>query len=185
MTIAESPPISLEKFLELPETKPASEYLNGKIIQKPMPQGTHSRLQIKFCTTINNVVEEPKIAYAFPELRCTFDGQSIVPDVSVFRWARIPREASGRVSNRFEIPPDWAIEILSPNQSATKVLTNLLHCIRNGSELGWLIDAESNNIVGVFPGQRLEIYTGNSQLPILDGIEIELTTEQVFSWLNL
>jgi Uma2 family endonuclease len=33
---------TLEAFLQLPETKPASEYLDGQIIQKPMPQGKHS-----------------------------------------------------------------------------------------------------------------------------------------------
>jgi len=44
--------LTLEKFLELPETKPASEFVDGKIEQKPMPQGEHSRIQIKLCTAI-------------------------------------------------------------------------------------------------------------------------------------
>jgi hypothetical protein len=35
-------PLTLEDFLALPETKPASEFIDGKIIQKPMPQGKHS-----------------------------------------------------------------------------------------------------------------------------------------------
>lgn len=30
---------TLEEFLKLPETKPASEYIDGQILQKPMPQG--------------------------------------------------------------------------------------------------------------------------------------------------
>jgi Uma2 family endonuclease len=37
--------VSLAEFLQLPETKPASEYINGKIIQKPIPQGHHSVIQ--------------------------------------------------------------------------------------------------------------------------------------------
>ncbi|MBC7971575.1 MAG: Uma2 family endonuclease, partial [Verrucomicrobia bacterium] len=37
MTIATQKPTTLEEFLKLPETKPASEYINGSIIQKPMP----------------------------------------------------------------------------------------------------------------------------------------------------
>ncbi|MEO1683972.1 MAG: Uma2 family endonuclease, partial [Cyanobacteria bacterium J06631_12] len=59
-------------FLQLPETKPASEYIDGRIIQKSMPKGRHSRLQGKLCATINQVTEEANIAYAFPELRCSF-----------------------------------------------------------------------------------------------------------------
>jgi Uma2 family endonuclease len=29
--------ISIEEFLKLPETKPASEFVDGQISQKPMP----------------------------------------------------------------------------------------------------------------------------------------------------
>lgn len=46
--------ITLEEFLQLPETKPAREYINGEIIQKPMPKGRHSRLQGKLCAAINH-----------------------------------------------------------------------------------------------------------------------------------
>jgi len=37
--------LTLQEFLKLPETKPASEYIDGAIIQKPMPQGEHSVIQ--------------------------------------------------------------------------------------------------------------------------------------------
>lgn len=175
---------TLGEFLQLPETKPASEFINQKITQKPMPQGEHSRLQIKLCTVINQIAEKPKIAYAFPELRCTFGGQSIVPDISVFRWERIPVQSSGRIANRFEIYPDWAIEILSPDQQQTLVLSKLLHCSQNGTELGWLIDSETESILAIFPGQRVEIFQGTTQLPVMNGIPLELTAEQIFSWLT-
>lgn len=184
MTTATKPKLTLNEFLQLPETKPASEFLNGKIVQKPMPQGEHSRLRGKSCTVINEITKTPKIAYAFPELRCTFGGESIVPDVAVFRWERIPRLASGRIANRFEIHPDWAIEILSPDQNQAKVLGKLLHCSRNGTELGWLMYPEEESILAVFPGQRVELYANNAQLPILNGIELELTVQTVFGWLS-
>jgi Uma2 family endonuclease len=48
---------TLEEFLKLPETKPASEYIDGRIIQKPMSQGKHSKLQGRLVTAINAVVE--------------------------------------------------------------------------------------------------------------------------------
>ncbi|MBR8827501.1 MAG: Uma2 family endonuclease [Gomphosphaeria aponina SAG 52.96 = DSM 107014] len=46
--------ITLAEFLELPETKPAREYINGKIIQKPMPPGKHSTIQGELVTAINS-----------------------------------------------------------------------------------------------------------------------------------
>ncbi|MEO0886876.1 MAG: Uma2 family endonuclease, partial [Cyanobacteria bacterium J06648_10] len=39
MVQAPTKPLTLDGFLALPETKPASEFINGRIIQKPMPQG--------------------------------------------------------------------------------------------------------------------------------------------------
>jgi Uma2 family endonuclease len=108
--------LTLEEFLKLPETKPASIYINGEIIQKPMPKGKHSRLQLRLCNSINDVVESVHIAYAFPELRCSFGIRSVVPDVAVFNWSRIPFAADGEAPNDFLLPPDWTIEILSPEQ---------------------------------------------------------------------
>lgn len=177
--------LTLEEFLKLPETKPASEFINGETVQKPMPQGEHSLLQVELCEAINQVAKPRKFARAFPELRCTFGGESIIPDVSVFRWDRIPIEPSGRVANRFEIHPDWAIEILSPDQSQTKVLGNLLHCCGQGTELGWLIDPGEESILVIFPGQRVQLLRGTTSLPVLNGIALELVIEQVFSWLTL
>ncbi|MBD0344622.1 MAG: DUF29 family protein, partial [Coleofasciculus sp. Co-bin14] len=87
--------IVLEEFLKLSETKPASEYINGEIIQKPIPKGKHSRLQLRLCDAINDVAEPLHIASAFPELRCSFGIRSIVPDVAVFKWSRIPFDADG------------------------------------------------------------------------------------------
>ncbi|QKQ77629.1 Uma2 family endonuclease [Nostoc sp. TCL240-02] len=185
MAIATQPQLTLDEFLKLSETEPASDFINGKVIQKPIPQGEHSLLQVTLCQTINGIAKRQKIAIAFSELRCTFGGASIVPDVSVFRWDRIPKTPSGRIANRFEIHPDWAIEILSPDQKLKKVLSKLLHCSRNGNELGWLINPEDESVLGVFPGQRVELYEGADKLPILEGIELELTVEQIFGWLSL
>jgi Uma2 family endonuclease len=177
--------LTLAEFLELPETQPAREFIHGQVRQKIMPQGKHSRLQYKFCLAVNEVAEKSKIALAFPELRCVFAGNAIVPDVSVFRWGRIPRTPSGEIANRFALPPDWVIEILSPEQSQTKVLENLLFCSENGTELGWLIDPEAEMILGIFSEQKVKIFSGQEDLPILGDIALQLKADDVFGWLRL
>jgi Uma2 family endonuclease len=177
--------LSLKEFLQLPETKPASEFIYGEIQQKPMPQGEHSRIQGKLCAAINQVTESKKIAYAFPELRCTFGERSIVPDVVVFQWERIPLTEKGRIANRFETYPDWCIEILSPDQSQTKVLDNLLHCSEYGTRLGWLIDPDQEAILMVFREQRVKLLRNQEILPVLERIDLKLTVNDVFNWLKM
>lgn len=139
--------ITLEEFLQLPETKPASEYMNNKIHQKTMPQGEHSAIQACLSSAINQVGRAKQLAMAFTELRCTFSGRSLVPDISVFAWQRIPRKPNGRIENRFEIATDSVIEILSPDQSANLLINQIIFCLNNGTQLGWLIDSEDESVV--------------------------------------
>src|SRR4028119_2139625 len=177
--------LTLEEFLKLPETEPASEYINGRIIQKPLPQGEHSALQTELSPAINSVVRSKKIARAFSELRCTFGGRSIIPDVSVFLWNRIPRKEKGEVANVFSIAPDWTIEILSPDQSQTKVTKNILHCLKYETQMGWLIDPDEQSVFIYTPNQQLEVFENpEDRLPVpAFASELILTVESLFAWL--
>ncbi|MEM7773784.1 MAG: Uma2 family endonuclease [Cyanobacteria bacterium P01_A01_bin.37] len=176
----------LEEFLHLPDTTPASEYVDGSIIQKPMPQGEHSTLQGDLVTALNGTLKPPKVGRAYPELRCTFGGRSIVPDVSVFQSPRVPRRADGRVENAFTIAPDWVIEILSPNQNQTKVIRNILHCLDNGTELGWLIDPEESFIFVYGADKSVQgIETLDAVLPVpAFANAVQLKSGEIFDWLN-
>ena len=178
--------MTLEEFLLLPDTKPASEYIDGQIIQKPMPQGHHSIIQMELGIEINLVLRRKGIATAFPELRCTFGGRAIVPDLAVFETARIPTNA-GQIENVFTIAPDWKIEILSPGQSANKVLKNINHCLAAGTQMGWLIDPEDRSIIISRSDRNLEVIDElNVVLPVPDFAKsIELTVERLFGWLSL
>jgi Uma2 family endonuclease len=184
MTIATSR-ISLSEFLDLPDTNPASEFIDGQIIPKPMPQGEHSTIQTDLAAAINQVAKAAKIARAYTELRCLCGQDATVPDIVVFYWDRIPVTETGRVANRFDIPPDWSIEILSPGQSQTLVMTKIFNCLANGTKLAWLIDPSESAILVITPDRRVDILTGASQLPVLEGIELVLTPTEIFSWLKL
>ena len=177
--------ISLEAFLNLPETQPAAEYINGEIIQKPMPKTRHSRLQAKLTSMINTEVEPERIAYAFPELRCTFGGRSIVPDIAVLRWNKIEFNDIGEPRDDIFVAPDWMIEILSPEQSSNRVTGNILHSLKLGSQIAWLIDPDDRSILIFQPNQQPELFQGDDRLIILEDIPVELTANQIFNWLKM
>jgi Uma2 family endonuclease len=108
--------ITLEQFLELPEEEPALEYEEGWVTQKGPPKGRHAALQLAIANLVNDVTVPNKIARALPELRATYGQLSRVPDIAVYLWDRIPRDAKGRIADDFFDPPDLAIEIVSPGQ---------------------------------------------------------------------
>lgn len=176
--------ITIEEFLRLPETKPASEFINARTYQKTMPNGEHSTLQGELTSRINQIGKPSKLVYAFPELRCTFATRSIVPDISVFTWERIPRHEDGGVANKVTIAPDWIIEILSPEQSVNRVIEKIIFAFEYGAKLGWLIDPERKRVMIFQDNQMPEMKTGEDILPVMELLQDwQLSVTDLFSWL--
>ncbi len=177
---------TLQEFLALPETKPASEFINGQITQKPVPKLPHSTLQIQIASLINRMAQPQKLAFAFPALRCTFAGMSIVPDIVVLRWQNIPFQADGSVADEFNAIPDWLIEIVSPSQSPLAVMNKMGTAITSGVELGWLILPHKKTIL-VYTGDDIpEMKQGRDQLPVLSVIsDWQITADEILQLLSL
>jgi len=177
--------LTLSEFLRLPETEPASEYVDGRIIRKVSPKGKHSRLEFRCAERLNQAAEPERRGVAFPELRCTFAGRSLVHDVAFFTWSRIPRDPSGEVGDEFFLPPDLAIEIVSPRQSAGRLEEKLSFCVQNGVRLGWLAHPKAKHIVVFRPERPPEKLTAGvlDAAPVLPGVAFSV--EEVFGWLIL
>lgn len=185
MTVALPHPLDLSQFLKLSyiEESPAWEYMNGEVSQKPMPGGKHSRLQSRLAGAINATGSGYE---AFPELRCTFGGRSIVPDLAVVGWDLIPVDDNGDIiSTGIGFAPVWVIEILSPEQSQTKVTRKILHSLRHGTQLGWLIDPDERVVLVYRPDRLLDECADDALLPTLPEFDLKLTVEQMFSWLKV
>jgi Uma2 family endonuclease len=164
----------LEAFLQQPniEASPAWEFINGRAQQKNMPTLFHSRLQRNLVNTINRQTE----AYeAIQEFRCIVPPLSPVPDIAVVTRDRLPTE-----DGPLQGPPDWLIEIRSPDQSTLDLQSKILHCLGNGTQLAWLIDIQRQQ-VWVWQGPELPmIYTGIETLPTL-GILSDLTVADLIA----
>jgi Uma2 family endonuclease len=148
--------MTLEAFLDLPEEEPALEFADGKVTQKVPPQGKHATLQPWLCELINQVLRPRKLGKAYSELRATFAGLSRVPDVAVYRADRIPRDASGEVSDVFRIPPDIAIEIISPGQTTNELVERCVWYVTNGVAAALLVDARHKSVV-LFQPDRVPV----------------------------
>jgi Uma2 family endonuclease len=60
-----------------------------------------------------------------------------------------------------------------------------LYCLKNGCLLGWLLDPDDRSILVFKPNQQPEFFQGQDILPVLNGIQLKLTVEQVFDWLKM
>ncbi len=99
----------------------------------------------------------------------------------------------------FNIHPDVTIEILSPDQKPTKVIgtpalkagacddfviSNILHCLKHGTQIGWFIDPEERTLLAFLPNQQPIELIGDDQLPMPEFLELNLSVNQVFGWLK-
>jgi Uma2 family endonuclease len=176
--------LTLEQFLELPERKPAREFDDGVVTRKAAPKGQHSRLQGKLVEWFNRAAERSQVASAFPELRTTFAGSSFVPDVSVYRWERIARDAAGRVANDFLEPPDIAIEIVSPGQGVNVLVRRCLWYVAHGVPLALLVDPHDQSVIVFRPDRPAVALRGDDQIDFSDIIPgLRLAVQELFSWL--
>ncbi|WP_017306871.1 Uma2 family endonuclease [Spirulina subsalsa] len=152
------------------ESSPAWELIDGRVVQKPMPTLFHSRLQRNLMNYIN---EQTDRFEAIQELRCIIPPYSPVPDIVVIATERLSNE-----DGPFNGSPDWLIEIRSPDQSTLDLQNKILHCLRHGTQLAWLIDGNSQQI-WVWEGESLpRIFSGTDLLPDC-GLGLELTVERI------
>src|SRR3982751_388233 len=111
--------LTLEEFLALPEEKPALEYIDGVVVQKMAPQYEHSAVQSALLLLLAPQLAVGQRGRALTEFRFVIGARAYVPELVVYRRGRLPaRPPSGRMGE-VRVPPDLAIEILSPGQSAT------------------------------------------------------------------
>lgn len=178
--------LTLEEFLELPEEEPALEFEEGSMIQKPLPKGKHSALQFELADRFNRVARRQKLAWAFPELRANFGGRSYVPDVSLYIWPRIPRDAAGEVVNDFFEPPDIAVEIVSPEQSVNALVRRCLWYVANGVRIAILVDPADRSVLLFRPDHTPQPLAGSDRIDVRDVLPgFRLTVQQMFDSLKV
>ncbi len=134
-----------EEYLALPEEKPYLEYVDGVVLQKPMPNEDHGELafrvghliQLWLGTRPGRIGVEVRAKLGeLPNYR--------LPDVSYWKPG-IPRGEGA--------PPTVAVEIRSPDQTLAELRTKCEFLRRSGVETCWLIDPV-NRSAEVFEGRK-------------------------------
>ena len=149
------PPLSLEEFLALPETEPASEYACGEVTQKPMPTNAHGALQLYIAMLIFQFLARVKIGRVRTEWRCVFGPRrrrrGFVPDVVYASFERMPPVHANEQAY-LETAPDLIVEILSPGESPERFARKLRFYLLHGVRLVWVVDPIAQTITVYTPG---------------------------------
>lgn len=178
--------LTLDEFLALPEESPALELIDGVVRQKVAPQWLHGLLQIRVGPLINEYALPRKLAVAFSEIREAHGRDSLVPDIGVYRWERIPRTATGRLTNAPPIPPDIAIEIISPGQTVAEMIDKGRRYLDHGARIVVIVDPGPETVTLLHAGGGPTTLRGEDRIDleaVLPGFE--LTVRALFDTLQL
>lgn len=167
--------VSVEEFLALEETKPYLELIDGEVVQKAMPSPKHSATVVEIIGVLRNFLRATPIARGDTELRHRqrAEDRVFLPDISVTLRSRWPRGAAGPV----EVMPDFAIEVLSPDDRASRIAERIDFYLRAGTQLVWIIDPELENVSIYRPDAQPAFRKGTGKLdalPVLPGFELDL-----------
>jgi len=132
----------------LPETKPETEWVGGRALQKVSPQRTHSRLQSAMLLQLGRWAAgrgEVGVEWRFRVAPPNEVRRPLVPDVSYVSNERLRPLSNSEI----EIPalaPDVAVEILSPDDRRMDVDDKISVYLRGGSSLVIVVDPKNRAV---------------------------------------
>jgi len=140
--------ITAEGFAQMSDPADGSkmELVRGEVVLMPPPKGRHGIVCGKVARLVGNYIDARKLGW----LTCNDSGVILErepdtvrgPDVAFWSIVRQPDVPDGY----FEIPPDLAVEVLSPDDRRARVREKIREYISNGVKLVWLVDPESRAV---------------------------------------
>ena len=149
-----SKPITLDEFSQMPDPADGArlELVRGEVIVMPPPRGKHGVVCAEIARVLGNYVKSSKLGWV------TSNDTGVIlerdpdtlrgPDVAFWSVRRQPAMPEGY----FEIPPDLAVEVLSPDDRRADVREKIKEYVQHGVPLVWLVDPETRTVM---------VYEGN------------------------
>ena len=155
-----------EEYLALPEEKPYLEYVNGMVLQKPMPNQHHGLLAFRIGHLIQLWLGAAPARIAVEVRARLGDLMYRLPDLSYWR----PEAPFGD-----QEPPSLAVEVRSPDQALEALREKCRNYIRSGVETCWLIDPLSRT-AEIYEGRKKSgTAVATLRAECLPGFELALT----------
>lgn len=123
-----------EQYLQLPEEKPYLEYVDGMVVQKPMPNEEYAQIALEVGYHIRLWLRGKKG-------RAGVEARAKLGDLPDYRLPGVSFWKAGVPAGN-QAPPTLAVEILSPDQSLAELRRKCEFLRSTGVETCWLIDPE-------------------------------------------
>jgi Uma2 family endonuclease len=121
------------------------EFVDGQWEVKEMPGGIHGLIASRLDRRLGRFVEDQQLGETFVETIFQIGRNERVPDLAFVASERIPTE--GVPFGKWHIPPDIAIEVISPNDSFYEVQRKVGDYLAAGVKQVWQVNPEDKTII--------------------------------------
>lgn len=151
--------LTIAEFEHLPDEECRMELVRGRVVREPPAGAEHGRLDVEVAYRLRCFLEEHPLGTAYGAetgfILATEPPTVRAPDAAVVLAARVPPEP---VHGFFPGPPDLAVEIVSPSNTADEIQEKALDYLDAGCRLLWV----------VYPMRRsVAVYRNRSEIRLL------------------
>lgn len=185
MTQAVTRKLTLDEFLSLPDGETACELIDGEAIPKMSPQRFHSRTSGELYVLLRQWAQgrgEVGIEWAVVLSR---EGQPWVPVPDLLYISNERLSSMGDEDGPCPVPPELAIEVISPDQSFGGMAEKATDYLSSGISRVWIVDPKAKTITVFMPEQLPITYRENRILSDELFPELELTAQDVFESITI
>lgn len=134
----------------LPETKPASEWIRGRAVQKVSPQRRHALAQNAFSSALltwARRIGSGRVGTEW-EFRIAPTGEErrpLVPDVAYLSYARVPYESPSEADIP-RVAPDVVVEVLSSGDLRADIEEKIRVYLAAGTAVVFVVDTMAQTV---------------------------------------
>jgi len=155
----ETESITLEEFLA--NDYSSYEYAKGELVSMSFPTMAHGEISSNIVILLGNHVRQHQLGRIYTAETTFQVGESgRKPDVAFVSQERLPE-------NRHQaspIPPDLAIEVVSPSDTVYNVLEKVLEYLDAGTQMLWVIEPIIKTVTVYRSRSDIKIFTQNDIL---------------------
>jgi Uma2 family endonuclease len=142
--------LTAEEFFERYGGKdsPSYELVKGKLVEMTPPSGVHGETAIAIGSALYDFVRRSNLGRVMVETGYTLGREPDTvrgPDVSFVMAERVPQ--GGWARGYVEGPPDLAVEVVSPSDSAAEVEGKVHDYLSNGTRRVWVVYASTKRLL--------------------------------------
>lgn len=171
-------PLSLEEFLNLPQSNESYELVDGQLKLKMSPKYKHSTLQLRLLMVLNQWCDRMDRGRVRPEWGVVLQRQQQdwvpVPDLTYISYEQLPRE--WEEDQPCPVAPELVVEIVSPGQSFGEMTQKATDYLLAGVNQVWIVDTKAQSVTG-FEREHLPQtiwIDGAFSTPLLPGFVLEV-----------